>query len=58
MSIRYQLMGEKHSYQEVTLHAKKSEWLRAMKEEMKSLQDNHTYELVKLPKGKRALKNK
>ncbi|KAL0804806.1 hypothetical protein Bca101_097296 [Brassica carinata] len=29
-----------------------------MQDEMQSLHDNHTYELMKLPKGKRALKNK
>jgi hypothetical protein len=29
-----------------------------MQEEMKSLHENHTYDLVKLPKGKGALKNK
>ena len=29
-----------------------------MQEEMKSLNENHTYDLVKLPKGKRTLKNK
>ena len=29
-----------------------------MEEEMNSLQKNQTYELVKLPKGKKALKNK
>lgn len=29
-----------------------------MEDEMKSLQKNQTYELVKLPKGKKALKNK
>ena len=29
-----------------------------MEEEMKSLNKNHTYNLMKLPKGKRALKNK
>ncbi|CAL1413512.1 unnamed protein product [Linum trigynum] len=29
-----------------------------MQEEMKSFQENHTYDLVKLPKGKRSLKNK
>ena len=29
-----------------------------MQDDMKSLHDNHTYELVKLPKGMRALKNK
>nr|KYP73285.1 Retrovirus-related Pol polyprotein from transposon TNT 1-94 [Cajanus cajan] len=28
-----------------------------MQDEMKSLHDNHTYDLVKLPKGKRALEN-
>ena len=29
-----------------------------MQDEMKSLHENHTYDLVELPKGKRALKNK
>ena len=33
-------------------------WVGAMENEMQSLYDNHTFELVKLPKGKRALKNK
>ena len=46
------------NYQEVLLHDEKKEWLRAMHEEMKSLHKNNTYELMKLPKGKRALKNK
>ena len=51
--------GEKpESYQEVLLHDEKKEWLRAMHEEMKSLHKNNTYELIELPKGKRALKNK
>ncbi|KAK0597554.1 hypothetical protein LWI29_026462 [Acer saccharum] len=36
----------------------KKEWVDAMQDEMKSLHENHTFELVKLPKGKRALKNK
>ena len=39
-------------------HDHKEKWLEAMNDEMRSLQDNHTYDLVKLPKGKRALKNK
>ena len=30
----------------------------AMQDEMDSLHENHTYELVELPKGKRALRNK
>ena len=32
-------------------------WMDAMHDEMKSLHDNHTYDLVKLSKGKRALEN-
>ena len=32
--------------------------MRVMHEEMKSLHKNNTYELMDLPKGKRALKNK
>ncbi|RVW80143.1 Retrovirus-related Pol polyprotein from transposon TNT 1-94 [Vitis vinifera] len=34
------------------------EWVDAMQDEIKSLHENHSYKLVKLPKGKRALKNK
>ena len=29
-----------------------------MQDEMKSLHENHSFELVKLPKGKRTLKNR
>lgn len=29
-----------------------------MQDEMQSLHENHSFELVKLPKGKRALENK
>ena len=36
----------------------KMKWVDAMQDEMKSLHENHSFELVKLPKGKRALKNK
>lgn len=39
-------------------HEKKGEWTKAMQEEMKSLLENRTYDLVKLPKGKKVLKNK
>ena len=49
---------EPGNYQEVLLHDKKKEWLRVMHEKMKSLHKNNTYELMELPKGKRALKNK
>ena len=40
------------------LHEKHKEWYNAMQVEMKSLHENHTFDVVKLPKGKRALKNK
>ena len=33
-------------------------WLSAMQDEMDSLHENYTYDLVELPKGKRALRNK
>ena len=36
----------------------KMKWVDAMQYEMKSLHENHSFELVKLPKGKRALKNR
>jgi reverse transcriptase-like protein len=36
----------------------KSKWIEAMNDEMKSLMENHTYDVVELPKGKRALKNR
>jgi hypothetical protein len=35
----------------------RKEWMEAM-QEMDSLHNNHTYELVKLPKGKKLLKYK
>lgn len=50
--------GEPECYEEVMPHKSKGEWLKAMEEEMKYLHENHTYNLVKLPKGKRAPKNK
>ena len=50
--------GEPETYQEATSHEKKTEWLKAMQEELKSLYENHTYDLVKLPQGKKALKKK
>ena len=34
------------------------QWIEVMQDERKSLHENHTYELVKLPKGMRALNNK
>lgn len=39
--------GEPESYPEAMAHDKKDEWLKAMQEELKSLHENHTYDLVK-----------
>ena len=50
--------GEPESFQEAVSHQDNENWLQAMHDEMDSLEKNHTYELVELPKGKKALKNK
>lgn len=50
--------GEPESFQDVQSCRDKDCWSKAMQEEMDSLKKNDTYELVKLPKGKKALKNK
>ena len=50
--------GEPKTYQEAILHESKTEWAKAMQEEVRSLLENHTYDLVKLPQGKKALRNK
>ena len=50
--------GEPESYKEAVETEDREKWEEAMQDEMKSLHDNHTFELVNLPKGKRALKNK
>ena len=49
---------ERECYEEAISHKSKGEWLKAMENEKESLHESHTYDLVKLPKGKRALKNK
>ncbi|KAL6350220.1 hypothetical protein AAG906_004163 [Vitis piasezkii] len=50
--------GEPESYEEAMGVENKMKWVDAMQDEMKSLHENHSFELVKLPKGKRALKNR
>ena len=50
--------GEPECYEEAMTHDKKKEWMKAMQEEIKSLHENKTYDLVQLPKGKRPLRNK
>ncbi|CAL1389536.1 unnamed protein product [Linum trigynum] len=50
--------GEPESFTEAMNDEHKQRWIEAMQDEMDSLYENKTFELVKLPKGKRALKNK
>ncbi|GMH14050.1 hypothetical protein Nepgr_015891 [Nepenthes gracilis] len=50
--------GEPEDYEEAINGEGKEKWLEAMKDEMSSLHENHTFDLVTLPKGKKALKNK
>ncbi|KAK8921663.1 hypothetical protein KSP39_PZI019972 [Platanthera zijinensis] len=50
--------GEPESYVEAQSAEDREAWTAAMEEELYSLQKNETYDLVPLPKGKRALKNK
>jgi hypothetical protein len=49
---------ELECYQEAIESEQKVKWVSAMKDEMQSLYDNETFKLVKLPKGRKALKNK
>ena len=41
---------EAECFTEAMESEEKKKWLDAMKDEMKSLHDNHTFDLVKLPK--------
>ena len=50
--------GEPKCYDEAITDKHKDKWLSAMQDEMNSLHENYTYNLVELPKGNRALRNK
>jgi len=50
--------GEPENFQEARVYEQKDRWNKAMQEEIDSLHKNNTYDLVKLPKGRKALKNK
>ena len=50
--------GEPESFEEAKNDTHNRKWLSAMQEEMDSLHENHTYELIELPRGKKALRNK
>ena len=50
--------GELEDYNEAISHVDAKQWLKAMDEEMEALHVNKVFDLVPLPKGARALKNK
>ena len=50
--------GEPECYEEAIADEHREKWLSAMQDEMESFQENYTYDLVELQKGKRALRNK
>ena len=50
--------GEPSCFEEACKVEHSEEWKKAMKEEMNSLLENKTWELVNLPKGGKALQNK
>ena len=50
--------GEPESFQEIQSHKDKDCWIKVMREEMNSLWKNDTYELIELPKRRKALKSK
>jgi hypothetical protein len=50
--------GEPSCYEEAVSGENKNEWSKAMQDEMKSTYENDTFDLVCLPKGKKALENK
>ena len=47
--------GELESFEEAKRDTHSRRWLSAMQNEMDSMHENHTYELTKLPKGKKEL---
>ena len=60
-SLYYALLtdsSEPEGYQEAMHVETRKKWEEGMKEEMDSLVNNHTWDLVQLPAGKRALHNK
>ena len=50
--------GEPSTFQEAVRSSDASLWMKAMQEEMEALHKNKTWELVALPKGRKAIGNK
>ena len=49
---------ESSTYEEVVSCSDSGKWMIAMQEEMKSLHKNGTWDMVRLPKGKKAIRCK
>ncbi|GFT70260.1 hypothetical protein NPIL_278001 [Nephila pilipes] len=47
--------NDPENYKEVLSRSDENKWLEVIEEEMKSLYNNHTWDLVKLPKGKKPI---
>ena len=52
--VNYMVAGEPRSYDEVIDVSDSVTWLQAMKSEMDSIHQNQTWELVKLPAGRKS----
>ena len=50
--------GESLTFQEAVRSSDASLWMTAMQEEMEVLHRNKTWDLVELPKGRKAIRNK
>ena len=50
--------GEPECYEEAMTYVHKEKWDSAMQDEMDFLHENHTYELMEMHEGKKALRNK
>ena len=50
--------GEPESLDEAMKSEEKEKWFDVMKDEIKYFHDNHTFDLVKLPKDRKPLKNR
>ena len=49
--------GESEGYEEAMEDVNKEKWYSARKDEIDSLHENHTYDMMQLPKGKKSLTN-
>lgn len=51
-------IGELECYEEAIEDDHRGKWIEAIQDKIRSLHENYTFKLVKLPKARKALKNK